>query len=109
MLTTQHCELEFTVLQIAKSNRFDRWLSGLRDRVARAPALVRIDRLGAGNAGDIRPVGDGLSELRIDFAPGYRVYFMRKGALMIVLLAGGDKSTQEVDIKRAKAIAKEWE
>jgi putative addiction module killer protein len=71
--------------------------------------LVRIDRLAAGNPGDIRPVGGGVSEMRIDYGPGYRVYLMRKGTILVVLLAGGDKSTQAADIARAKAIAQEWE
>ena len=66
-------------------------------------------RLSEGNAGDVRPVGEGLSELRIDYGPGYRVYFVRRGPLVIVLLAGGDKRTQAADIKRARKIAQEWE
>lgn len=95
--------------EIIKSSSFDAWLSGLRDRAGRARVLVRIDRLAAGNAGDVKSVGAGISELRVNFGPGYRVYFMAKGALVIVLLAGGDKSTQAADIARARAIAQEWE
>ena len=95
--------------EIIKSSSFDAWLSGLRDRAGRARVLVRIDRLAAGNAGDVKSVGAGISELRINFGPGYRVYFMAKGALVIILLAGGDKSTQAADIARARAIAQEWE
>lgn len=70
--------------------------------------LSRIDRLSEGNPGDVKPVGSGISELRIDFGPGYRVYFMKSGLLVIVLLAGGDKRTQQADIKRAVKIAKDW-
>lgn len=69
---------------------------------------MRLDRLAMGNAGDVQPVGEGISELRIDYGPGYRVYFMRRGQLLIVLLCGGDKTTQVADIKAAKRIAKEW-
>lgn len=94
---------------IIKSGTFDAWLGNLRDRVGRARILVRIDRLAAGNPGDHKSVGGGLSELRISFGPGYRVYYMTKGPLLIVLVAGGDKSTQAADIAKAKAIAQEWE
>jgi putative addiction module killer protein len=97
------------VVEIVRSDTFDRWLRGLRDRQARARILVRIDRLAAGNPGDIKPVGGGVSEMRIDHGPGYRVYLMHKGTVLVVLLAGGDKSTQAADIARAKAIAQEWE
>jgi putative addiction module killer protein len=97
------------VVEIVRSDTFDRWLRGLRDRQARARILVRIDRLAAGNPGDIRPVGGGVSEMRIDYGPGYRVYLMQKGTVLVVLLAGGDKSTQVADIARANAIAQEWE
>lgn len=69
---------------------------------------MRIDRLVAGNAGDVRPVGEGVSELRINYGPGYRVYYLKDGKLLIVLLAGGDKSTQAKDIAEAKQIAREW-
>ena len=81
----------------------------MRDRQARARILVRIDRLAAGNPGDIKPVGSGVSEIRIDYGPGYRLYLMQKGAVLVVLLAGGEKSTEAADIARAKAIAPEWE
>ena len=97
------------MVEVFKSGTFDVWLSGLRDRVGKAKVLVRIDRLAAGNPGDVRPVGDGVSEMRINFGPGYRVYYTIKGPLVIVLLAGGDKSTQDADIARAKEIAAEWE
>jgi putative addiction module killer protein len=70
--------------------------------------LVRIDRLAAGNPGDVKPVGEGISELRINYGPGYRVYYLQDGDTLIVLLFGGDKSTQDYDIKHAKRIAKAW-
>ncbi len=97
------------MVEIFKSAAFDAWLSGLRDRAGRARVLVRVERLAAGNPGDVRPVGDGVSELRIDFGPGYRVYYTARGPLVVVLLAGGDKSTQAADIAEAKRIAAEWE
>lgn len=94
--------------EIIKSDTFEAWLIGLKDRQARLRVQARIERLSQGNPGDVKSVGAGISELRIDHGPGYRVYFMKSGALVIVLLAGGDKSTQEIDIKRAINIAKEW-
>ena len=96
------------MFEIIKSDTFERWLSGLKDRQARLRVMSRVDRLSEGNPGDVKPVGGGISELRIDFGPGYRVYFMKRGLLVIVLLAGGDKRTQQVDIKRAIKIAKDW-
>jgi putative addiction module killer protein len=91
-----------------KTAVFDRWLRKLNDRRAVARVLVRIDRLATGNAGDVRPVGEGISELRIDYGPGYRVYFLQQGDVVIVLLVGGDKSTQSSDITQAKHLAEEW-
>lgn len=96
------------MVEVFKSATFDAWLSGLRDRRAAVRVQVRIDRLAAGNAGDVKPVGDGISELRIDQGPGYRVYFIQRGAVIVVLLCGGDKSTQETDIRAAKRIAQDW-
>ena len=96
------------MFELLKSATFDRWLFGLKDRQAKARIEVRIRRLGLGNPGDVKPVGAGISELRIDHGPGYRVYFMRRGLMVIVLLCGGDKSTQESDIVQAKAIAAQW-
>jgi putative addiction module killer protein len=86
---------------------FAKWLGGLRDRQARARIQVRLDRLALGLAGDVKPVGSGVSELRIDHGPGYRVYFKRKGDDVVILLAGGDKRTQERDIQRALALARD--
>jgi|SRR5882672_8505956 len=94
--------------RVIKSATFERWISGLRDRQARARILVRIDRLAGGNSGDVRPVGSGVSELRIDFGPGYRVYFAQKGEWLVVLLCGGDKRTQSGDIKRALGLVEQW-
>ena len=95
--------------QVFRSNVFDRWLTKLRDGRARARIEVRILRLQRGNAGDAKSVGGGISEIRIDYGPGYRVYFMQKGSKMIVLLCGGDKSTQRDDIRAAAEIARGWE
>ncbi|TNH37544.1 type II toxin-antitoxin system RelE/ParE family toxin [Paracoccus haeundaensis] len=94
--------------EVIRSATFDRWLMGLRDRRAVARIAARLDRLASGNSGDAEPVGDGVSELRIHYGPGYRVYFLRRGPVLIVLLCGGDKSSQERDITQAKALAAEW-
>lgn len=81
-------------------------MDALRDVRARARVLVRVERLAAGNPGDVRPVGEGVSELRIDHGPGYRVYFKRQGRTVVVLLAGGDKRTQRADIETALRLAR---
>lgn len=96
------------MFEIIKTEIFERWLLGLKDRSARIRVLVRIDRLADGNPGDSTPVREGISELRIDHGPGYRVYFTRRGPLVIVLLVGGDKRSQDADIERAIAMAKDW-
>lgn len=96
------------MIEIVKSDRFDRWLTQLKDSRARARIEARILRLSMGNPGDVKPVGGGVSEMRIDHGPGYRVYYMRRGQVLIVLLCGGDKSTQAADIRAALAIAKDW-
>ena len=95
------------MIQIQQTETYAKWFAGLRDRVARARIDIRIRRLSLGNAGDTKPVGEGVSELRIDHGPGYRLYFIRRGEVVIVLLAGGDKSTQDKDIRTAKALAKD--
>lgn len=92
-------------MRIVRTREFDQWLKGLGDQRAQAKILVRIDRLALGNPGDVAPVGGGLSELRIHYGPGYRVYFFKRGERIIVLLAGGDKSTQARDIELAKKIS----
>lgn len=94
------------MLQVHKTEMFVRWLDGLRDIRARARVQVRIERLAAGNAGDVEPVGEGVSEMRIDYGPGYRVYFKRQGREVVILLAGGDKRTQSADIKTALRLAR---
>ena len=94
------------MIEIRKTQIFGEWIDGLRDIHARARILVRIERLVAGNPGDVRPVGEGVSELRIDHGPGYRVYYKKQGQEVVVLLAGGDKSTQARDIKIALRLAR---
>ena len=94
--------------ELIRSATFDRWLSGLRDRRAVARIAARLDRLSSGNPGDAQPVGDGVSELRINYGPGYRVYFIQHGPVLIILLCGGDKSSQDRDIKQAKVLAEQW-
>lgn len=95
------------MIEIRETETFSSWLTALRDDQARARIVVRIRRLAFGNPGDVKPVGEGVSELRIHHGPGYRVYFVQRGTLLIVLLCGGDKSTQERDIATAKRLAKE--
>jgi putative addiction module killer protein len=92
--------------EIRRTEVFARWLDGLRDVRGRARVLARIERLAEGNPGDVAPVGEGVSELRIDYGPGYRVYFKKRGRRLIILLAGGDKSTQAKDIRAALRLAR---
>ena len=94
------------MIEIRKTDVFAKWLDNLRDIRARARILVRIERLAAGNPGDVAPVGEGVSEMRIDVGPGYRVYFTRRGRTVIVLLAGGNKETQAADIRAALQLAR---
>jgi putative addiction module killer protein len=89
------------MIEIRKTHNFAKWIDGLQDIRARARILVRIERLAAGNPGDVKPVGEGVSELRIDYGPGYRVYFKKTGQVLIILLAGGVKKTQSKDIQTA--------
>jgi len=96
------------VIEIVQSDTFRRWLSTLRDRKAKARIHARLDRMADGNMGDIKPVGQGVSEARIDYGPGYRLYFIQRGMSVIVMLGGGDKSSQDRDIKRAKKLAEQW-
>jgi putative addiction module killer protein len=95
------------MFEVQKTDEFDKWLSGLADQKALAKITSRIERLGLGNPGDVRPVGEGLSEMRVPHGPGYRVYFKQTGKTIVLLLCGGDKSTQVKDIKRAKELAAE--
>jgi putative addiction module killer protein len=94
--------------EIRKTAEFDKWLDGLRDTKARAKVLVRIQRLAGGNPGDVGPVGDGVSEMRIDYGPGYRAYYKQQGDTAIFLF-GGDKDSQKADIPKAKTIAESLE
>jgi putative addiction module killer protein len=94
------------VIAIRETDTYARWFARLKDREARARILVRIRRLSLGNAGDTKAVGGGVSELRIDYGPGYRVYFVRRGETLVVLLGGGDKSTQSADIRAALSLAR---
>jgi len=93
--------------EVRQSAEFETWLLGLRDKVARAIIVRRIARVAGGNLGDVKAVGGGVSELRIDHGPGFRVYFVRRGESLIVLLCGGDKGSQARDIARAQALAQE--
>jgi len=95
------------MIEIRQAEAFSKWLRELRDRRARARIQTRIDRLQLGLAGDVRPVGEGVSELRIDYGPGYRIYFVQRGRGLVVLLAGGDKRTQDTDIKTALKLARD--
>jgi putative addiction module killer protein len=94
------------MLEIRQTIEYSEWFDGLRDRQAQARINSRIRRLSLGNPGDVRPVGHGVSELRIEHGPGYRVYFVQHGAVLVVLLAGGDKRTQDRDIQTALALAR---
>ena len=87
---------------------FDTWLRKLKDRQARLRNLERLDRLARGNPGDVKPVGAGVSELRLTYGPGYRVYYLQEGDALVLLLIGGDKSTQQDDITTAHRLAHEW-
>ena len=93
------------MIEVRQTAAFRTWLAGLRDLRALARITVRIDRLEQGNLGDAKAVGDGVSELRIDYGPGYRLYFTRKGSMLVLLLCGGDKASQDRDIRQAKALA----
>jgi putative addiction module killer protein len=95
------------MIEVRKTQEFDDWLSALNDQKALAKIIARIERLALGNPGDVKPVGEGVSEMRIPYGPGYRVYYRQTGKELVLLLCGGDKATQDKDIKRAKEIAAE--
>jgi putative addiction module killer protein len=95
------------MVEVRQTAVFTAWLGELRDIAARARIVARIRRLEAGNPGDVKAVGEGVSEMRITYGPGYRVYFVSQGREIIILLSGGDKSTQSADIAKAKTLAKE--
>jgi putative addiction module killer protein len=94
------------VIEIRETGEYVAWFESLRDRMAKTRILLRIRRVSLGNFGDVKPVGEGVSELRVDYGPGYRVYFLRKGRTLVVLLGGGDKRTQSHDIQKAIALSK---
>ena len=94
------------MIEIRQTNVYIQWFDKLRDRQARARINTRIRRLSLGNFGDVKPVGQGISELRINYGPGYRVYFIQQGQTLVILLAGGDKRTQDQDIKTAQILAR---
>jgi probable addiction module antidote protein/putative addiction module killer protein len=93
--------------EVRQTAVYSEWFAGLRDRQAKTRIDIRIRRLSLRNPGDVKPVGEGVSELRVDHGPGYRVYFLQRGSELVVLLAGGDKSSQARDIEQAKALARE--
>ena len=95
------------MIEIRQTDVYSNWFEALKDRDARARINIRIRRLSLGNPGDVKPVGEGVSELRIDYGPGYRVYFIQRGQELIILLAGGNKQAQERDIKKALKLARE--
>ena len=95
------------MLEIRQTSLYADWFSDLRDRAAQTRVDIRIRRLSLGNPGDVKPIGEGVSELRVDYGPGYRVYFIKRAELYVVLLAGGDKSSQANDVAKAKALARE--
>lgn len=94
------------MIEIRQTETYAEWFASLRDQKARARIDVRIRRLSLGNPGDVKPIGSGVSELRIDYGPGYRLYFLQRGPMLIILLAGGDKGTQDRDIKKALELAR---
>jgi putative addiction module killer protein len=94
------------VIEVRQTAVYAQWFDSLRDRQARSRIDTRIRRLSLGNPGDVKPVGEGVSELRIDYGPGYRVYFVQRGQTLVILLAGGDKRTQDADIKMALYLAR---
>jgi putative addiction module killer protein len=96
------------MVELGRTAEFDRWLKALKDTKAKAKVLVRIDRLALGNAGDVAAVGEGISEMRIHYGPGYQVYFKQRGDVATILL-GGDKDSQDADIRKARALADELE
>ena len=96
------------MIELKQTEIFRKWRTKLKDERARSLIASRLDRLAFGNAGDVKPVGHGISELRIDYGPGYRVYFHQRGNTIVLLLCGGDKRTQDLDIGLAKRLAAEW-
>lgn len=96
------------MVEVVQTGEFETWLKKLKDARSKARILRRLDRLAQGNPGDVRPIGKGLSELRLDVGPGYRVYYLQDGDMLVMLLCGGDKSTQQKDISKAHELAEQW-
>lgn len=93
------------MIEIRETETFKTWFRDLKDKQAKTKILVRLRRVSLGNFGDVKPVGSGVSELKVDFGPGYRIYFLQKEKTVVILLCGGDKSSQQKDIERAHALA----
>lgn len=96
------------MIEVRQAPEYEKWFASLKDRAARVRVDMRIRRLSLGNLGTVEPVGDGVSELKIDYGPGYRVYFVQHGSHYVLLLAGGNKSTQARDIRKAKELARKY-
>ncbi|MBV1701456.1 MAG: type II toxin-antitoxin system RelE/ParE family toxin [Hyphomicrobiales bacterium] len=96
------------MIEVRKTSTFLQWLTALRDQRAVARIQIRIDRVLLGNFGDVKAVGEGVCEMKIDYGPGYRVYYVQRGKTLVLLLCGGDKSTQKSDIAEAKSLSREW-
>ena len=94
------------MIEVRQTEEYSEWFANLKDKQARARINVRIRRLSLGNPGDVKPVGEGVSELRIDYGPGYRVYFLQRGREVVIMLAGGDKRSQQKDIETALELAR---
>ena len=108
--STRHRGVSYSrhMFEVVQTSEFETWLKRLKDVRGRARIIRRLDRLAQGNPGDVRPIGKGLSELRLDVGPGYRVYYLQDGDTLILLLCGGDKSTQQKDIDKAHELAGQW-
>ena len=96
------------MIEVRQTAEYEKWFGSLKDRTARVRVDIRIRRLSLGNPGTVEPVGEGVSELKIDYGPGYRVYFVQNGSHYVLLLAGGDKSTQARDIRKARELARKY-
>lgn len=97
------------MIEVRQTAEYAQWFTSLRDRLAKTRIDIRVRRLSLGNPGDVKPVGEGVNELRIDHGPGYRVYFVERASVLIVLPAGGDKSTQDKDFRKARTLARNLE
>jgi len=96
------------MIEVRQTDEFADWLKGLKDDLAKVRIATRVRRFSIGNLGDVKPVGQGISEARIDYGPGYRLYFVQRGAVVIILLCGGTKKGQQADIEKAKALAETY-